>query len=208
MQADKPLDARLARRLVYPLRQSPLRPNHLTTLRLLSGICACILFSQGGYVWSNAGALCFVISNLLDHADGELARLSGHTSKAGHYYDLACDLIVNALLFVGIGLGVSRSGAAVYALPLGLLAGVAVAAIFHLRLLLEQQPGKTDNRQPHVGVFEAEDVLYLLPLVTLSGQLHLLLLLAGLGAPLFALWVLRAYLAARKSASVQADDTA
>src|SRR5580658_3292644 len=121
-------DARLARRLVAPLRDGPLRPNHLTTVRLAFGIAAAGAFTRGGYGWMNLGALLIVVSNFLDHADGELARLSGKSSRLGHAYDLASDAAVTILLFASIGAGVGKSSARLLHVPplaLGVLAGVA-----------------------------------------------------------------------------------
>ena len=86
--AELPWDARLARHLVWPLRHGPVTPNHLTTVRLGVGVAAAGAFMQGGYAWMNLGALLLVISNFLDHTDGELARMSGKTSRLGHWYDL------------------------------------------------------------------------------------------------------------------------
>lgn len=195
---NKPWDARLAWRLIYPWRDSALTPNHLTSLRLLSGVAACGFLSLGGFVWSNTGALFFCLSNFLDHTDGELARLTGKISRFGHVYDLISDAAVNILLFVGIGIGLMDSDLGEAALPLGCLAGIAVAAIFHMRHDIEENVGKEQARQPHAGGIEAEDVLYLLPLISLSGQLEPFLVLAATGAPLFAAWVLRDYLALKR----------
>ena len=199
--AGKPWDARLAARLIAPLQGSSVTPNHLTTLRLLSGVLACLALAAGGYFWSNVGALCFALSNFLDHTDGELARLTGNMTRFGHYYDLMSDALANVLLFAGIGLGLRHGPLGHAAILLGCLAGAAVAAIFHMRHVIEQAVGKADARQPHAGGMEAEDVLYLLPLVSLSGQLQPFLILAAAGAPLFALWVLREFLALRRRTS-------
>ena len=86
-----------------------------------------------------------------------------------------------------------------FALAMGALAGIAVAAIFHMRLIIEERIGKTQARQPNVGGMEAEDILYLLPLVTLFGQPVPFLVLASIGAPLFALWVSREMFALNKN---------
>jgi len=195
---DKPWDARLAERLLRPWRDSGLTPNHLTTLRLLCGLAACAFLSLGGFWPANAGAACFCLSNFLDHADGELARMTGMTSRFGHLYDLLSDAAVNVLLFVGMGIGLMNSELGVAALPLGCLAGLSVAGIFHMRHAIEQQVGRDRARQPHRGGVEAEDVLYLLPAITLAGQLLPFLILAAIGAPLFAGWVLRDYIAMQR----------
>src|ERR1700727_2643770 len=102
----RPWDARLARRMVAPLIDSWVTPNHLTTLRLGVGLAAAAAFTPGSYGWSNLAALLLVLSNFLDHTDGELVRMSGKTSRFGHLYDLACDAIVTILLFAAIGVGV------------------------------------------------------------------------------------------------------
>lgn len=196
---DKPWDARLAARLVAPLRDSWVTPNHLTTLRMLFGIFACAGFAHGGYLWTNIGAVCFATSNFLDHTDGELARITGKSSRFGHIYDLVADALVNFMLFLGIGIGLRHGVLGSGAIALGLLSGIAVATIFHLRHEIELMVGKSAARQPHVGAVEAEDILYALPLVALAGHLHYFMLLAAVGAPLFALWVLREYLNLRRA---------
>ena len=192
----KPWDARLAWRLVYPLRNTRLTPNHLTTLRLVFGLLAFAFLSIGGWAWSNLGALCFVISNFLDHADGEFARLTGISSRFGHYYDLVSDLLSTALLFVGMGIGLSTEYGRT-AMLMGVLAGVAVTATFHMRHVIETEKGKAGTRQPGAAGFEAEDILYVVPLLTLTGTLEPFLILSSIGAPLFAIWVLKDFLALR-----------
>ena len=187
----RPWDARLARYLVAPLKDSRVSPNHLTTVRLAIGLGAAAAFVPGTYAWSNVAALALALSNFLDHADGELARLSGKCSRIGHCYDLASDAAVTILLFVAIGLGVSPNGDDAWlAAPVvqGAVAGVAVAVIFYLRVRIEELAGKAAARQPSLGGFEVEDVLYLLPLVTLFDGLGPLLMMASIGAPLFAVW--------------------
>ena len=199
MRDNRPLDARLAGMLVYPLRNSAVTPNHLTTLRMLFGIAACYLLSKGSYAWSNAGALCFVVSAFLDHADGELARITGNKSKFGHYYDLASDAVSDILLFIGIGIGLSHGEPGTGALVMGIFAGVSVAAIFQLRLMISGITGKDQTDMPNIGLFEIEDVFYLLPLITFFEWLFPFLVIAAIGAPAFLLLTLRDYLRHRRS---------
>ncbi|MGH8489972.1 MAG: CDP-alcohol phosphatidyltransferase family protein [Gammaproteobacteria bacterium] len=193
----KPWDARLASLLVRPLRDTPITPNHLTTARLLTGIAAAAAFSSG--VWPNLAAILLALSNLLDHTDGELARLTAKTSRAGHLYDLASDAIVHVTLFASIGSGLWNTGAAAWALPAGVIAGVAVASIFHMRNVIEQRYGKAETKLPGWGGFEAEDVLYLLPVVTFSNALVPFLAAAALGAPIAAGLVVRQFLALQRA---------
>src|ERR1700728_1552744 len=107
--AQRPWDARLARRLITPLKDSWVTPNDLTTVRLFVGLGAAAAFLPGTYGWSNLAALLLILSNFLDHTDGELARISGKTSRIGHLYDLASDAVVTVLLFIAIGIGVAAT---------------------------------------------------------------------------------------------------
>jgi archaetidylinositol phosphate synthase len=194
--AQRPWDARLARRLVTPLKDSRATPNHLTTVRLAVGLAAAAAFLPGTYGWVNIGALLLILSNFLDHTDGELARISGKTSRIGHIYDLASDTVVTILLFVAIGIGVGARVGSLLQLPpamLGLVAGSAIALIFYLRMRIEALAGKAASRQGSLAGFETEDVLYLLPLVTLFNGLTNFLVAAAIGAPLFAIWVVTDY---------------
>jgi phosphatidylglycerophosphate synthase len=196
---NKPWDARIASRLVYPLRNTFITPNHLTSLRLLFGILSFIFLSTGEYIYINIGALFFVVSNFLDHTDGELARLTGKTSYIGHYYDLASDALVNILLFLGMGISLIKSDLGVHAGIMGIVAGLSVAAIFYMRNKIEQQIGKQGARQPHKGGLEVEDILYLLPIVTYFQFDYYFLLLAAFSTPVFSLFVIQDYLALKKS---------
>jgi phosphatidylglycerophosphate synthase len=192
----RPWDARLARRLVMPLKQSRVTPNHLTTVRLIVGLGAAAAFLPGTYGWSNIAAMLLVLSNFLDHTDGELARLSGKTSRIGHMYDLASDAVVTILLFVAMGAGAAAAPDLDPGVPpvlMGALAGSSIALIFFLRMHIEDLGGKAASKQAAFGGFETEDVLYLLPLVTVSDSVAPFLLAASIGAPLFALWVIADY---------------
>lgn len=188
-------DARLARSLVRPLVDTAVTPNHLTTLRLLIGLAGALCLAQGGFGWINAGALLIVLSNFVDHTDGELARISGKSSKIGHFYDLAADALVTVALFASMGVGIVAAGGQMAAPPvlLGAVAGAAVALIFYMRMCIESFAGKAGTKQAFAGGFETEDVLYLLPLVTLTDGVEPFLLAASIGAPLFAAWVVIDY---------------
>jgi archaetidylinositol phosphate synthase len=197
-------DARLARRLVRPLRDSWVTPNHLTTVRLVLGLVAAGCFAVGTLAWAHAGAWLFVLSNFVDHTDGELARLSGKSSRWGHYYDRACDFVIHVLLFVGMGYGLRGEALGHWTLALGTVAGLSVAGIFWLHLHMEERLGKANARLPSVSAFEVEDVMYLLPLVTLFELRPEFLLAAAVGAPAFGLGLLLYYRHLRRR--VQMDE--
>ena len=194
--ARRPWDARLARRLVAPLSNSGVSPNHLTTVRLVAGMAAAAAFIPGSYAWSNGGALLLVLSNFLDHADGELARISGRSSRFGHIFDLASDALVTILIFIAIGVGCGSQRSISPDIPpalIGAIAGAAIALIFYLRMRIEEMAGKAATHQASIGGFETEDVLYLMPLATLCDGLSPLLIAAAICAPLYLTWVIVEY---------------
>jgi len=58
---------------------------------------------------------------------------------------------------------------------------------------IEAMAGKAASKQASLVGFETEDVLYLLPLVTLFDGVAPFLVAASIGAPLFAMWVVIDY---------------
>lgn len=191
--ATLPWDIRLARLLIRPLKHTRVSPNHLTTLGLIAGLAAAALYASSNSTAADWGAVLFILAILLDHADGELARLVGETSWFGHCYDQFAGAVTYIALFIGIGVGLSGSSLAGWAVPLGVAAGVGISAIFALRFEMERQQGKELTKQPGFAGFEIEDIMYLVGPITWLNGLQSFLIAAGIGAPLFALWVLWQY---------------
>lgn len=71
-----------------------------------------------------------------------------------------------------------------------LRSSATTATIFVLRPELERRAGSGAVRQPSLSGLELEGLMYLLGPITWFGLLQPFLLLAGIGAPLFALLVL------------------
>ncbi len=186
--ASKPWDSRLAHRLVLPLRGTAVHPNHVTTLALATGLAAAACYARATPASANLGAALWIVACILDHADGELARLTGKTSVFGHRYDRAADLVVKLCLFAGMGASLRHGPLADWGLPVGLLGGVALLAIFLLRGAMARRRGPAAFAQPSAGGFEIEDVLYVIAPLTWLGWLGPFLVLVAIGVPLFALW--------------------
>src|ERR1700741_3879499 len=96
---------RIVRPFVRPLVRTVVTPNHLTALRLLTGIAAAILLAGGDSFWSDIAGAVFLLSSLLERADGELARQSARISLRGPSFDLYADYSANILIFLGMGVG-------------------------------------------------------------------------------------------------------
>ena len=172
--------------LVRPLAKTPVTPNQITTLRLLTGIGAAAAFAVGEIFWQNVGGVIFVLSLVLDRADGELARLGGKSSLWGHRFDLISDGLANGLVFVGIGVGLRESVLAYWALPMGVLAGGAVSAVLWLVVRVESSQGLRALELPPAGGFDADDAMLAVPIAVWLGGAVPLLIAAAIGAPVFA----------------------
>lgn len=179
----------VARQVVRPLVGTPVTPNHITTLRLVTGVGAAAAFAIGSadaVIW--AGVL-FVVSTFLDRADGELARLAEQRSDWGDKYDVACDIAVHALLFVGIGIGLRHSLLGWWSVPMGLCAGAAVGAIYLAMIKIEDIQGAQEPVVPGAAGFDPDDPLYLVGPIAWFGLLLPFLVAAAIGAPAFAAWL-------------------
>lgn len=181
---------RIARVAVRPLVATPLTPNHVTAVRLAAGLAAAGAFAHGDGAWRMWGAGIFLLSMFLDRADGELARLSGKTSPRGHTYDLLSDAFSNALAFIGLGIGLREGMFGIWALPMGLVAGAAIAAILLLIVRLEDLHGARAGELGGFAGFDPDDAMLVVPLAVWLGGADWLLLAAAVGAPGFALFML------------------
>lgn len=182
---------RMARVLVRPLVGGPISPNHLTTLRLMTGVAACAAFAVGERSWDIWGGVLWVVSAFLDRADGELARLAGTTSRWGHAYDYFSDVAVNALFFIGVGIGLRGSSLGWWGVPMGIIAGLSVTAASLLAEAIERRERKGKKAYEGTAGFDFDDVLYLFGPIAWLGWLLPLLIGATVGAPAFAFWTWR-----------------
>lgn len=179
---------KIARVCILPLVNTPVTPNHLTVLRLITGLAACSLLAIGSYEGNLWGGVLWLISAFLDRADGELARVSGKTSEWGHKFDYFCDVTVTALFFLGIGIGLRESSLGLWTIVMGISASAGVVAAEILAEIIDQAQ-KDTGEKAYAGFagFDFDDVLYLFaPVVWLN--LHFPFLVgASVGAPIFAL---------------------
>jgi archaetidylinositol phosphate synthase len=174
----------LARLLVKPLVGTWVRPNHLTSLRLLTGALACVLFARGSNAAMAWGGGVWLLSAFLDRADGELARVGNMMSHGGHVYDYYADTAVNVSFFLSIGLGLRHSWLGGWSIALGLISGFSIflSSLFSEWLELRSPPG-TRAYSGRWG-FDPDDALYLMGPLAWLGWLSVVLMGASVGATL------------------------
>lgn len=178
---------KIARVCVRPLADTPVTPNHLTTARLISGVAACAFFAVGARQWDIWGGGLWLLSAFLDRADGELARISGKTSPWGHKYDMACDMAVTSLFFVGAGIGLRHGVLGAAAVLMGVMGGLGVLAAQIFAERIDRMNADTGEKAyPGFAGFDFDDVLYLFAPVVWLGWQAPFVAGASVGAPAFA----------------------
>lgn len=174
----------LARVLVRPLLGTAVTPNHLTTLRLVTGLAACAAFMLGSTAGMWWGGGLWLFSAFLDRADGELARLGNMMSAAGHRYDYYADVTVNSLFFVSIGIGLHQSWLGTWSIVLGAVSGVAMllCGVFCHWFETASEPGT----KAYIGRwgFDPDDGMYLMAPFAWLGWLPQILIGASIGTTL------------------------
>lgn len=178
---------RLARAVCRPFVGSELTPNHITTLRVLTGFGACGLFAYGGPTAANWAGVLWVLSAFLDRCDGEFARLTGLSSRRGHLYDITGDITINAAVFAAVGIGLTVSGGDWWPLTIGVLAAAGIAIASILAEFNEQDMGQGQKTFSGGLGFDFDDLIYVIALFPWIGQLELLLICGSIGGPLAAI---------------------
>ncbi len=195
----------LAHAIVRPavrlIAKTRIVPDHLTVLRFLTGVAAAVAFARGDIL---PGSLIFLVSALLDRADGELARQTQLFSQHGHRYDLWADWSAGALTFIGLGIGALDSPLGLAAPVLGVLSAIGTTALYWSINVL--QAHKT---LPHVAtasgrvLVDPDDAMFAIPPLLWCIGAAGVLLPAGIVTPVLAVaMVLRVV---RSNAHLTAD---
>jgi archaetidylinositol phosphate synthase len=173
---------RLARLAVRPLVGRGVTPNHLTTLRLLTGAASCATLAAGDPSWLSCSAWLWLVSAFLDRADGELARIGGMSTPTGHHYDYIADTLVNSGFFIAAGIGLRQSSLGADAVWLGLWTGLALflCGTWSEQLERRERPGT----KAYAGAFgfDLDDLLYFIAPIIWLGWLVPLLVGGSLGS--------------------------
>ena len=110
-----PLVRHLSNKTTAILLKSPVTPNQLTSLSLVSGLAAAFLYALASYGYGIIAGALLLISYVLDNCDGEIARSKGLTSEFGRKFDCVSDWWVHTAVFIGIGFGVeAQSGNSIW----------------------------------------------------------------------------------------------
>ncbi len=85
--------------LVRLLYRSPITPNQVTVASTVFGIAAAVLYSFNASLLTMLAGLGITIKDLLDSADGQLARAKQQYNRKGRFLDSIGDFVVNLAVF-------------------------------------------------------------------------------------------------------------
>jgi phosphatidylglycerophosphate synthase len=100
--------------LVRVFDHTPITPNQVTLAATSCGLIAAALYFVGTPPTTALAGACITLKDLLDSADGQLARTKEMYSRAGRFLDSIGDFTVNLTVFTAIGYVLSI-GQSVYA---------------------------------------------------------------------------------------------
>lgn len=185
-----------ARIFVRPLIGTRVRPNHLTVLRLVSGLAACALLAVGSRNTAAWSGILWVLSCMLDRADGELARMGDLRSDSGKVLDFYSDMILDSFWFLGAGIGLRHSSLGHTAVALGILTCSSMLLVMWTSELFERlsAPGVKAFGFKGIKRFHPDDALFLLAPFTWLGWLVPILVAASVCTPIFATAIAVRYL--------------
>jgi phosphatidylglycerophosphate synthase len=183
---DTPLDRALHRRLSGPVSLIAVRlgvtPNAVSLLSLAAGLAAALLLARGTVSAALAGFALYVVAVVLDHADGEVARLTFAESRIGEWLDVAVDTIVHALVVVAMGAAAQRAAGA--GAVGGLLAGAGVVGSAWFVKASQATPDPAGGVLDALGNrhgFYAMLLLFVVSLAVLPAALPFLMLIVAAG---------------------------
>ena len=108
-EVEEIFDLLLYRPLAFILVKSIIRtnitPNQLTISAIVMGIISGCFYSQGTQAYFIVGGLFYLLFNVFDCGDGQLARLKKNGTHTGRIIDGIADYIAVTAVFIGVGIG-------------------------------------------------------------------------------------------------------
>ena len=124
----------VAAALVWLIEPTGVTPNQVTVAAIIVGMASGVLYTFGtAYAVAVAGLLV-TAKDILDDADGQLARAKALYSRRGRFLDSIGDIAVDAAVFAGVTYAVFRSHPAPSTVILGVLSffGITLRVSYHV----------------------------------------------------------------------------
>jgi phosphatidylglycerophosphate synthase len=120
--------------IVRLLYGTPITPNGVTALSIVTGCCAALLYATGSPEYTVVAGLCVTLKDVLDAADGQLARAKQLFSRKGRFFDSIGDFVVDLLVFAALGWALVRLTGRAEFVPAALLGflGTTLRVSYHV----------------------------------------------------------------------------
>ncbi|MCY3882079.1 MAG: CDP-alcohol phosphatidyltransferase family protein [Chloroflexi bacterium] len=130
------VNRRLSRPVAAGLARTPVTPNGATwfTLAFSLGVGAVV-----GLGWQVAGGIGIQLASIIDGVDGDLARLTGRTSRFGAALDAIADRYADAAILGGMTVYAARFEGEEYAAVVGALALAGALTVSYSRARAEAE---------------------------------------------------------------------
>lgn len=170
-----------ARIIARVLAKTSIAPNAVTLTTLIPAFLAAWFFTRSTFVSGLWALFFFYLWSMLDHVDGELARLTKRASSIGQKLDDTCDDIASLIILTGIFFGISHlvEGKYCWAINLIFLAGLILnivigSLVLHAKRRVREEALKENKVTPRFVFFQklmdhltGRDPFYLLVLFVL-----------------------------------------
>ena len=120
--------------VVWALYPTPITPNQLTIASTVAGLIAAGFYLHNEAAFTAIAGLLVTLKDLLDSADGQLARARQQYSRIGRFLDSIGDFVVDVALFGAIGwvlYSTTRDGWMIVLALLGLV-GITLRVSYHV----------------------------------------------------------------------------
>ncbi len=127
---DRFINRTISERISRLLIRWPITPNQITLASLLTGLIAAWLLTYERMATTLLGLFLFQVSVVLDHVDGEIARLKFQFSRLGKWLDNFSDHVVDLAVITCLAWRVAVAGEAGSVAALGVAAAIGVTGSF------------------------------------------------------------------------------
>jgi phosphatidylglycerophosphate synthase len=137
--------------IVWALYYTPVTANQVTIASTIAGLVAAFFYLKGTSEAFVVAGLLMTLKDLLDSADGQIARAKQQCSRVGRFLDSIGDFVVDAAVFSAIGWTLYQSGGNWWMLLLAMLGFIGISLrvsyhVFYQVNFLHLQKQYTNNR--------------------------------------------------------------
>lgn len=124
----------LAGLIVRVLYRTPVTPNQVTIASTIAGFVAAGLYLKNEAFYTAVAGLCVTLKDVLDSADGQLARAKQQYSRIGRFLDSLGDFVVDVAVFGAIGWVLFSSSGDWWVIALSILGllGITLRVSYHV----------------------------------------------------------------------------